>query len=613
MRVSGNNIMIHTGESFTIDKYFVNKDGSPYVISNKLKNPYILISVCSNSYNTRNNYKYNQWCDVSNFYRFASTQAYQLDDDNPLPSNLTILDPSIGRITNNTGATTYYCDDTIFVHQGEYYLFVYSSNPKETSSYAGSYVKYELRFIANFDSEITKNWSSQQYNYSITLVSGKTMHEGLTDLYAANIGETNVIGGTVFKDALPYQNVEVKIYAGSGTNGELLATLLTDIYGKYSYEFKYRGYYTLTVDSIVYTTYLTYTPTKAQTVVKDFTIDTANVFHVYALSDYNNIVAFAKEFYSNKINWGDGTITTASDYDYNTISSVSHTYSTSGSYTVSIYGDLKIASSLASFSENCNYMGPYDSSNYRYYDDTLTSAIVLQSKVGYGEPGYPEENCFGFYRCCNLTNVELPNCKTLYGNAFTSCSNLVSADMPVCETIGIGAFASCYELLNVNAPNCKNISVAAFSECDALSSVNFPVCVSLDTGAFANCSSLLYANLPLVSELEYNTFSGCLSLTSVNLQNVTSVGTFAFRDCYSLTTISLPKCSLLENDVFSACSSLQSVYLLYSSIVTIQSDTFYNCGITSSTGHIYVPSSLVSIYKTSGGWWANFSEIIQGV
>ena len=47
MRVYNNEIQISRNESFTIDKMIKLKDGSPYIVSNQLHNPYFQMKYIS--------------------------------------------------------------------------------------------------------------------------------------------------------------------------------------------------------------------------------------------------------------------------------------------------------------------------------------------------------------------------------------------------------------------------------------------------------------------------------------------------------------------------------------------------------------------------------------
>lgn len=73
MKTYGNEITIHRGESFTIDKFIVNKDGSPYIVSNQLLNPHIRISISDSLYEQEGRYVSNYFLNLSKLPRFVST------------------------------------------------------------------------------------------------------------------------------------------------------------------------------------------------------------------------------------------------------------------------------------------------------------------------------------------------------------------------------------------------------------------------------------------------------------------------------------------------------------------------------------------------------------
>ena len=92
-------------------------------------------------------------------------------------------------------------------------------------------------------------------------------------------------------------------------------------------------------------------------------------------------------------------------------------------------------------------------------------------------------------------------------------------------------------------------------------------------------------------------------IQTVNLPYATTVGEKAFDSCKSLTLVSLPMCSLIGNFAFTRCSSLSIITIGYSNVCGLgNSDAFSNTQITSSTGSIYVPASLVDAYKIADNW-----------
>lgn len=109
MKSLNNELIVHRNEAFTIDKTIQNKDGSPYIISSELNNPYFLITVSNTRYVVENRYIYSKWLNLENFPRFRNTNAVNLkifkngssskynsfDDITSLTNNNLILPESI--------------------------------------------------------------------------------------------------------------------------------------------------------------------------------------------------------------------------------------------------------------------------------------------------------------------------------------------------------------------------------------------------------------------------------------------------------------------------------------------------------------------------------------
>ena len=102
-------------------------------------------------------------------------------------------------------------------------------------------------------------------------------------------------------------------------------------------------------------------------------------------------------------------------------------------------------------------------------------------------------------------------------------------------------------------------------------------------------------------------FYNCTSLTSIDLSNnnvskLSSAGSI-FYNCTSLTQMSLPMCSHIDSGAFYRCRLLSIITIGYSSICSLTSPgVFDGTQITSSTGSIYVPASLVDAYKSANNW-----------
>lgn len=164
-----NELTVTRGETFTIDKTLVNKDGSPYIVSSKLNNPYWLLSISNTVYSQENRYVKNYWLPVSE-PRFNSTIALNIKDVKVSADSNTPLYNSLKEITNlpiigyvngvavsfDTGTDTLFYDDTI-----DKYMY-----------WDNGWKEYECRIIKTFLREDTIEWTSQNYQYSIQLVSG---------------------------------------------------------------------------------------------------------------------------------------------------------------------------------------------------------------------------------------------------------------------------------------------------------------------------------------------------------------------------------------------------------------------------------------------------------
>ena len=210
----------------------------------------------------------------------------------------------------------------------------------------------------------------------------------------------------------------------------------------------------------------------------------------------------------------------------------------------------------------------------------------------------------------NIQTVNLPYATSVGNYAFHSCLSLSQVNLPVCSYIGKYAFYYCTSLNQVRLPVCEYIDFGAFQSCTSLTQLNLPMCSYISEAAFQYCGSLSQVNLPVCSKIEYGGFSECRKLVQVSLPECGEIGYGVFKNCYSLSQISLPMCSKMGSYAFENCSSLSIITIGYSGVCSLNgSMNFTNTQITSSTGSIYVPASLVDSYK-SANYWSYFSDRI---
>lgn len=155
MTLKGNEMVVHRGETFTIDRLVQNRDGSPFIISSKYKNPYLLLTVTSAKYSQENRYLANWWLSLKDMPRFPNT---------------------IVKDVTNLNHMSQYMDDSPMEYvyhdlsTGEY-KYMKEYNVGEVAIFE----PYECRILHHFTHDITKNWVEQSYSYSIRLVDGEKL------------------------------------------------------------------------------------------------------------------------------------------------------------------------------------------------------------------------------------------------------------------------------------------------------------------------------------------------------------------------------------------------------------------------------------------------------
>lgn len=143
----------------------------------------------------------------------------------------------------------------------------------------------------------------------------------------------------------------------------------------------------------------------------------------------------------------------------------------------------------------------------------------------------------------------------------------------------------------------------AFSNCTSVVSISLPAAKTVGNWAFMQCSKLATVSLPEATTLGSAAFSTCAALTSVTIPKATSLPSQCLYNCTSLQKIDLPAVTSISDSVFMMDGKLTAVILRSTTLVTLgNKSAFSSSGISAGTGYIYVPSSLVSSYKTATNW-----------
>ena len=192
MKTFNNELVIHRGETFSMDKVVQNKDGSPYIVSNKLKNPYVLVAVSTTRYDQNKRYLLNLWLPLTDQARFSITEPIDLTsfktDVNGTVSKYTSFDdvnirkPVIGSGGKDCIVSGYIGDRFVFYDYDDCVLYLENEQGIKEYRYWNleheGLLKYEFRITCPFTQDITSQWVEQSYVYSMTLMSGELPESG---------------------------------------------------------------------------------------------------------------------------------------------------------------------------------------------------------------------------------------------------------------------------------------------------------------------------------------------------------------------------------------------------------------------------------------------------
>lgn len=193
MKTLNNILVVHRNETFTLDKIVQNRDGSPYIVSAKLENPYWLLTVSSTRYDQKDRYIQNWWLDLSKYPRFVFTNPIDLksfkiggsaDSASAFSSfsDVTSLSIFVGTYLNGQQITEINANDFVYYLEDDNGIKDY----RYWSTNTNGWQKYECRITTLFQQEITRQWVEQTYVYSITLMSGVSTYDYLKSLCDEN-------------------------------------------------------------------------------------------------------------------------------------------------------------------------------------------------------------------------------------------------------------------------------------------------------------------------------------------------------------------------------------------------------------------------------------------
>ena len=147
---------------------------------------------------------------------------------------------------------------------------------------------------------------------------------------------------------------------------------------------------------------------------------------------------------------------------------------------------------------------------------------------------------YAFSGCTGLTSITLPENITSIGDyAFENCSNLTTFTVQESNnTISIGRsiFYRCNNLSSINIPTPVQVSQQSFEDCSGLTSITITNSSYIPEYTFKR-TGLTSITIPNgVTQIKRGAFVRCLNLTSVIIpRTVTSIVSSAFENCANLT------------------------------------------------------------------------------
>lgn len=187
------------------------------------------------------------------------------------------------------------------------------------------------------------------------------------------------------------------------------------------------------------------------------------------------------------------------------------------------------------------------------------------------------------------------NLSVVPGSLFSNNNYITGVEMTSASLIQSSAFCNCRGITAISFPACVSVGGSAFNQCVNLASVYLPICETISSSAFnVCCNKLKEVDLPMCRTIGERAFSSCWSLEKVTLRSCTTIGGWAFYRCSRLTELTI---------------LTESVCRLLDGGSTFDDSGLYDSYYTGRYGSVYVPASLVEIYK-SAAYWSAISDRI---
>lgn len=274
----------------------------------------------------------------------------------------------------------------------------------------------------------------------------------------------------------------------------------------------------------------------------------------------------------------------------------------------------------------CKHVGSWAFSGISALKEIYAPNLTLVSTDAFVGANYIESltfspNCKVIYLAAQYRLSSISFSEVLSINCYPSNATFVSLPKAKKVILADHLMSSIFlpEAVILGGINGKNLEYAdlpkavylgpAFSGCSKLTEVSIPSARELYNFTFYRCSSLSHINIDNVWLIGSSTFENCIGMSEISFKKAETLGEKTFYNCYNIKRILT--CNLIwlsYSSTFARCESLESLYLLKNDICSLSySNIFDSTPIVESSylghyGSIYVPSQLLSWYKTQNVW-----------
>lgn len=180
-----------------------------------------------------------------------------------------------------------------------------------------------------------------------------------------------------------------------------------------------------------------------------------------------------------------------------------------------------------------------------------------------------------FYKCTGLVNINIPSSVTSFGDfCFKGCSDLINIDIPSSVTsFNEECFANCTNLKNIIIPSgVTKLDTGCFYNCTSLTNITIPSNVTtLQSHCFHNCTylkNIIFMNLtPPTPSLETfkNIPASCkIYVPKGSLSAYTSLGQYPSNSIYTYIErdmIEMEKAQVIAREIFNKLHPIGSIYM----------------------------------------------------